>query len=144
MCIRDRLPSWTGSADEYVRTFGYAVLSSLLRDEVPLDDSLLSRYLEKIEREIHQSPNQARHAMNGALMSIGIARPALQEKAIAAARRIGKVLVDHGDTSCKTPDAEQYILKAAARRQGAKPPPAANKAAKPAKPAARANSKSRR
>jgi len=35
----------------------------------------------------------------------------------AAARRIGKVEVDHGDTSCKTPDAEPYILKASARKK---------------------------
>ena len=34
---------------------------------------------------------------------------------IAASRRIGKVMVDHGETDCKTPDAEPYILKARAR-----------------------------
>ena len=53
--------------------------------------------------------------MNMALVSIGITRPALRNRAIAAARRIGQVEVDHGQTGCKTPDAEAYILKAAAR-----------------------------
>ena len=54
--------------------------------------------------------------MNGALISIGGSNPALQKKALAAAGRIGKVQVDHGDTGCKTPDAASYILKMAERR----------------------------
>ena len=53
--------------------------------------------------------------MNLALIAIGIYKPTLRKQAIAAARRIGKVEVDHGETSCKTPDAESYIVKAAAR-----------------------------
>ena len=32
------------------------------------------------------------------------------------AQRIGKVDVEHGDTSCKTPDAAEYIRKAAQRQ----------------------------
>jgi hypothetical protein len=51
--------------------------------------------------------------MNGALISIGIYKPALRKKAIEAARRMGKVDVDHGETNCKTPDAVSYIEKAA-------------------------------
>ena len=35
---------------------------------------------------------------------------------IAAAQRIGKVEVDHGDTDCKTPDAVSYIKKSLARK----------------------------
>ena len=53
--------------------------------------------------------------MNGALISIGVFKPGLRKKAIAAANRIGKVDVDHGETSCKTPDAIPYIEKAAKR-----------------------------
>ena len=37
-------------------------------------------------------------------------------RSLAAARRIGKVEVDHGDTGCKTPDAVDYIRKMAERR----------------------------
>jgi len=58
-----------------------------------------------------------RHAMNGALIAIGIRNPKLQEKAILTARKIGKAKVDHGETSCQTPDAEAYILKAAQRKK---------------------------
>ena len=49
--------------------------------------------------------------MNSALIAIGIRNEDLERKAIEIAREIGKVHVDHGATSCKTPDAESYIKK---------------------------------
>ena len=49
--------------------------------------------------------------MNGALISIGIRNARLRKKALEAARRIGRVDVDHGETSCKTPDAVAAIQK---------------------------------
>ena len=42
--------------------------------------------------------------------------PQLQKLALAAAKKIGKVEVDHGDTNCKTPDAVLYIEKASKRK----------------------------
>jgi hypothetical protein len=42
---------------------------------------------------------------------IGSRNVALRKAATAAAKRIGKVDVDHGDTACKTPDAASYIEK---------------------------------
>ncbi len=115
------LSRWTRSSKEYVRQSGYAVLCHLLKD-APQDvsDDLCRSYLERIERQIHKSPNRAREAMNMAVISIGIAKPHLQRAAIATARRIGPVEVDHGETGCKTPEAEAYILKAAARRSAGK------------------------
>lgn len=61
--------------------------------------------------------NYTRHAVNDALMAIGIRNRALQRKALAAAKRIGKVEVDHGETGCKTPDAASYILKTVAHKK---------------------------
>jgi hypothetical protein len=58
-----------------------------------------------------------RHAMNGALIAMGMRNPQLQKKAILGARKMGKVKVDHGETSCQTPEAEAYIPKAAQRRK---------------------------
>ena len=55
--------------------------------------------------------------MNNALIAIGTRSDALEEAALAAARRIGPVLVDHGQTSCKTPDALTYLPKARAHRR---------------------------
>ena len=42
---------------------------------------------------------------------------AMEKKAIAAAKRIGRVEVDHGETGCKTPDAAAYIKKTAAHHR---------------------------
>ena len=55
--------------------------------------------------------------MNQAVISIGVRNETLQEKALAAARAIGKVKVDHGETSCKTPDAAAYIKKTIEHRK---------------------------
>jgi hypothetical protein len=81
-----------------------------------VSDADAEKVLATIEKEIHRSPNWARYAMNAALIGIGIYKPALRSKAIEAARRIGKVEVDHGETYCKTPDAAPYIEKAARRK----------------------------
>ncbi len=55
--------------------------------------------------------------MNGALIAIAMRSPDLQKKAVAAAKRIGKVEVDHGDTACETPDAASYIKKMVERQK---------------------------
>jgi 3-methyladenine DNA glycosylase AlkD len=111
-----KLKKWTRSRQETTRVCGYSLLASILKD-VPelLSDDVCGQYIDTIERQIHGSANLARHAMNTGLIAIGIYRPNLRDDAIAAARRMGKVEVDHGQTSCKTPDAESYINKAAAR-----------------------------
>ena len=108
---RDKLSMWMQSEDEFTRTAGYTVLSALLGAE-QIPDEEARRHLNAIEATIRTSPNLARYAMNGALIAIGIHKPDLEKEAIAAARRIGKVEVDHGETNCKTPDAEEYIKKA--------------------------------
>lgn len=110
--------AWMKARDEAHRELGYGILSVRLRDDPDsLTDADAARVLATIEKEIHRSPNWARYAMNGALISIGIAKPALRKNAIAAAKRIGKVEVDHGETYCKTPDAVPYIEKASKRKR---------------------------
>ena len=52
-----------------------------------------------------------KEAMNSALIAIGIRNEDLERQAIEIASEIGKIEVDHGATSCKTPDAESYIKK---------------------------------
>ena len=50
-------------------------------------------------------------------LAIRIRSDGLESGTIATAKRIGEVVVDHGQTSCQTPDAVPYIQKAAARRR---------------------------
>jgi hypothetical protein len=55
--------------------------------------------------------------MNNALIAIGIRNPILMEDAMAVAASIGEVEVDHGDTSCKTNFAPDYIQRSVARKK---------------------------
>jgi 3-methyladenine DNA glycosylase AlkD len=111
------MDAWMKSRDEDARETGYGVFAARLKaDPNSVSEKAAEKVLATIEREIHQSPNRARHAMNAALIGIGVFKPALRVKAMAAARRIGKVEVDHGETNCTTPDATAYIEKASKRK----------------------------
>jgi hypothetical protein len=57
-----------------------------------------------------------RYEMNGALITIGLRNERMEKKAMEVARKIGKVIVDHGNTDCKTPDAVEYIARTKAYR----------------------------
>lgn len=110
--------AWMRSADESFREMGYGLLSARLRhDAGSVSDADASAIVATIEKEIHRSPNWARYSMNSALIAIGVFKPALRKKATDAAKRIGHVEVDHGETNCKTPDAASYIDKALKRKR---------------------------
>jgi len=61
--------------------------------------------------EIHDQSNEVKAAMNGFVIAAGSYLPDITKKAKAAAKKIGKVTVDQGQTACKTPDALAYIEK---------------------------------
>ena len=114
----DAMRAWMKSPDEATREMGYSLLAARLKeDPASVTDAEAEKVLATIEKNIHSSPNWARRAMNGALISIGVFKPALRKTAIATAKRIGKVEVDHGETSCKTPEAASYIEKVSKRRE---------------------------
>jgi len=116
-CADQKMRAWMKSKDEFTRASGYNLLGSRLKNgDTTLTDNDCKKYLETIEKEIHASPNRARYSMNSALIGIGVYRRDLTEAAIAAAKRIGKVEVDHGQTACQTPDAVPYIQKSLARK----------------------------
>ena len=103
--------SWIKTKDEWRASAGWSILAHLaLADNgLPVDD--FESMLTLIESGIHQAKNRTRHAMNNALIAIGSRNDLLAELATAAADRIGKVEVNHGETGCKTPDAAGYIAK---------------------------------
>lgn len=114
----ETMRAWMKSPDEYFREMGYGILGTRLKDNPDaITDSEAEAVLATIEKEIHRSPNWARYAMNNALIAIGVFKPNLRKQAVAAATRIGKVEVDHGETNCKTPDACAYIDKASKRKR---------------------------
>jgi 3-methyladenine DNA glycosylase AlkD len=110
-----RARKWTKSRSELLSTTGWTLLAILAAQDGVMDDAELAGFLSRIEAEIHAAPNRTRYAMNNALIAIG-GREALREEALAAAGRIGRVEVDHGETGCKTPDAAAYIRKMADRK----------------------------
>ncbi len=106
-----RAKAWLASKDLAQRATGWTLVGVLaMRDESAPDSWLLER-LAEIERSIHTAPNVLRDPLNLALIQIGCRNAALRKAATAAAKRIGKVTTDHGDTACKTPDAASYIDK---------------------------------
>ena len=109
--------AWMKSPDETTREMGYAVLSARLKDNPgSIGDADAEKVLATIEKEIHKAPNWVRSAMNGALIAIGVYKPGVRKQVLAAATRIGRVEVDHGETNCKTPDAVSYIEKVLKRK----------------------------
>ena len=103
------------SENEWICPLGWGVLGGLpSREELP--DTFFEPYLKTIEAKIHSSKNRVRYNMNMALISIGVRSAGLHRKAAAAAKRIGTVVVEHGKTGCKTPDAVSYMDKTLAHR----------------------------
>jgi 3-methyladenine DNA glycosylase AlkD len=109
---------WSKSKSEPSLVAAYNLLSHWLKtsaDEVPID--VVEDALAKIESGIHDAPNRARHAMNNALIAVGVFREDFRDQAFQVAKAIGKVEVDHGETGCKTADATAYIKKSIAHQR---------------------------
>jgi 3-methyladenine DNA glycosylase AlkD len=114
---RKKMEKWTKSKEEWIGTAGWNLMALIAARDKEIPDDYFESYLGIIEKDIHKSKNRVRYSMNGALIAIGKRNPRLQKKAIAAAGNIGRVDVDHGETGCKTPDAAEYIKKAAGHRR---------------------------
>lgn len=109
---RDELArEWTvDPQDEWSGTVGWSLVAGQALDNASeLPNSYFAECLIYIENNIARAANRVRHSMNGALIAIGCREPQLRQSAEAAAARIGKVEVDHGRTSCKTPEAIPYL-----------------------------------
>ena len=116
---------WLASSDVKLRAAGWTLVGILANRDEATPDEAFAKHLEQIEKSIHSAADEVKGAMNGALIAIGGRSAALRKAACAAAKRIGKVEVDHGGTACETPDAIPYIEKMWARSQGKFPSPAA-------------------
>ena len=110
-----KLEAWLGSKDAKLRAAGRSLLGFLAQRDETMPDAFFEKRLAEIEKTIHTAPNADREGMNMGVILIGCRNAALRKAATAAAKRIGKVEIDHGDTDCKTPDAAEYIEKTWAR-----------------------------
>lgn len=114
---RKKAEKWNKSTNEYIGQAGWGLISLLALNDKTLPDDYFEPYLEIIERDIHNRKNRVRYEMNSALIAIGMRNDKLEKRALAVAKKIGKVEVDHGETNCKTPDAAEYIKKAQFRHK---------------------------
>ena len=109
---------WIDSKNESVAVSGWKTLSALAAivpdDQLPVKK--FSALLDRVAKTMSTAPDDVRSAMNGFMIACGTYLESLGEQAIATARKVGRVEIDMGDTACKVPDAEAYILKA---RRGA-------------------------
>ena len=110
-----KIEQWIQSSSENVSRAGWQTLATTAVHDPGLTDKRLRQYLATIEAGIHGAKNRTKEAMNNALIAIGGRSPTLARTAIATAKRIGPVDVDHGETYCKTPDAVSYIERMAKR-----------------------------
>jgi 3-methyladenine DNA glycosylase AlkD len=106
-----KVERWRASPKEPLRISAWGLVGQMASRDEAHPDAWYEARLKEIEKGIGSAANYEREAMNMAVICIGGRSPALRKAALASAKRIGRVDVDHGDTACKTPDAAAYIEK---------------------------------
>jgi hypothetical protein len=114
---------WMGSKKGEVAPSGWCTYSGLIAthaDET-LDIKEIEELLGKVVKEIGSADGRVKYTMNGFVISVGAYVKPLLAKAKTAAKQIGAISIDMGDTACKVPLATEYIAKIeAAGRVGQK------------------------
>ena len=108
---------WIDSKSEMVAAAGWATFASILTytPNEELDMAEVDRLLVRVEKTIHTEQNRVRNAMNNFVICVGGYVPEYTDRAKEIGKRIGKVEVDMGGTSCKVPPITPYIEKIEAR-----------------------------
>jgi len=123
-----KVRDWLASSDEGLRASGWTLIAQLANLDEKTPDDWFAKRLAQIEKTIHSAPSVERGSMNAAVIAIGGRSAAMRKLATAAAKRIGVVEIDHGDTACATPDAATYIAKLWERAKKFDSPAAAERA----------------
>lgn len=123
---RTKVGEWLNSPNERLRALGWTLLGRLSDLDESFPEDQLVHGVQVIEESIHAAPNEVKHDMNRALITMGGRSSALRKAVLAAAKRIGEVTVDHGDTACKTPDVAETVAKMWARSEAKFGSPAAH------------------
>jgi hypothetical protein len=104
---------WIHSKNDTTAAAGWALYGGCLatRPDEAFDLDEIRDHLDHIVVTIHQAQNRERYEMNQFVIGVGTYVTPLLAEAKAAARKIGVVEVDMGNTACKTPLASEYIAK---------------------------------
>jgi 3-methyladenine DNA glycosylase AlkD len=120
---RELALQWMKSKKERVACAGWCTYSGLVatKSDEALDLAEIKGLLGTIVKGIKGAQNRVRYTMNGFVIAVGTYVKPLLKEAKAAARQIGEVSVDVGETACNVPLATAYIDKnEAAGRVGKK------------------------
>lgn len=110
---------WINSKKDLYQSAGWTCYCQLLKckNNDKISKEKIEQYLHNIELNIHKRDNRARYSMNNFVISVGTFYKPLQQEAYEVAKNIGKIYVDMGETSCKTPLAIKYIQKAIEKKK---------------------------
>lgn len=99
---RNLATAWIKSHKEHVAAAGWSTYSGLLatKPDQELNLSEIENLLATIVKESNSAPNRVRYVMNNFIIAVGTYVQPLLRQAKAAARQIGTVSVDLGDTAC--------------------------------------------
>jgi hypothetical protein len=104
---------WIDSDKGHIAAAGWCTYSGLLatQPDSALDLAEIQGLLDRVVKEVVAVPNRVRYCMNNFVIAVGGYVAPMLKQAKAAARKIGAVKVDVGDTACKVPQATAYIEK---------------------------------
>ena len=110
---KDLALKWIKAKKPHVAACGWSTYAGYIatRADDELDKQEIKSLLKQIEKEIETAPPRVRYTMNGFVIAVGSYVKPLLKEAKATAKKIGKVEVDMGETSCKVPFAPDYIAK---------------------------------
>lgn len=110
---RELARKWIRSKKERVASCGwntYAGYVTVTPDE-ELDLAEIQQLLKQVETEIDTAANRVKYTMNGFVIAVGSYVVPLLKEAKATAKKLGKVDIDLGGTSCNVPLASEVIEK---------------------------------
>lgn len=110
---RELALKWIDSKRESLAVMGWSTYAGIVatKEDAELDLEEIQRLLDRVVEQVHTAPNKVRYVMNQFVISVGGYVKPLLKSAKKAAKEIGTVSVDMGDTACKVPNALAYIGK---------------------------------
>lgn len=110
---RDLAMKWINSKNESIASTGWCTYAGILTvtPDEELDLEEVKELLQRVVKQIDKAPNRVRYTMNSFVIAVGSYCKPLLKEAKEAAKKIGVVSVNMGDTACKVPLATEYINK---------------------------------
>ena len=104
---------WIKSRKQNVARSGWCTYVGIMAttEDDELDLVEIQSLLDHVVDHIESAPDRVRYTMNGFVIGVGTYVKPLLKAAKQAAKKIGTVSVDMGETSCKVPLATEYIGK---------------------------------